>query len=258
MNPPPSLLDKAAIVTGGSRGIGAAIAIELARRGAHVLITYNTASHKAQLVAEEIQKLGRKATVVQASSTDREGPNRIVQAAVSQYGRIDIIVNNAGMADDCLLQDLTHEFWDRIMDVNLRLPAFLVQAALQHLGPAPRIVNISSLAARAGYNATSVYAASKAALEGMTRAWATELGHRYNVTVNCVNPGPVDTDIMAVDENTDAEVVAYWNAKVKETPAAPRVGTPGDIAQIVAFLCEEGSRWCTGSVVNANGGLVTV
>ena len=251
-----SLLDKVAIVTGGSRGIGAGIAIELARRGAHVLITYNTALQKAEQVAEEIHNLGRRAAIIQGNSADRETPGRIVQAAVGHYGRIDIIVNNAGVGDDCLLQDLTHELWDKIHDVNLRLPAFLVQAALPFLGPAPRIVNVSSVAARAGFNATSVYASSKAALEGMTRAWASELGHDYNATVNCVNPGPVATDMMLVDENTDPQVVKYWDAKVKETPAAPRVGTPDDVAQIVASLCGEGFRWCTGSVVNANGGLV--
>lgn len=253
-----SLLDKIAIVTGGSRGIGAGIAVELARRGAHILITYNSAQQKAEKVAGAIRQLGRRAIVVQGKSSDRETPGRIVQTAVGEYGRIDIIVNNAGIGNDCLLKDLTHEFWDEMHDVNLRLPAFLVKAALPHLGPAPRIVNISSVAARAGFNATSVYASSKAALEGMTRAWATELGHLYNATVNCVNPGPVATDMMLVDDATDPEVVEYWDGKIRETPAAPRAGTPDDIAQIVAFLCEEGSRWCTGSVVNANGGLVPV
>ena len=236
----PSLFEKIAIVTGGSRGIGAGIAIELARRGAHILITYNTAVQKAEQVAQQIRKLGRRAIIVPGSSIDRETPKRIVQAAVDCYGRIDIIVNNAGVGEDCLLKDLTHDFWDRVHDVNLRLPAFLMQAALPHLGPAPRIVNISSVAARMGYNATTVYASSKAALEAMTRAWATELGHRYNATVNCVNPGPVVTDMMLVEENTDPHVVKYWDAK------------------IVAFLCEEGCRWCTGSVVNANGGLVPI
>ena len=253
-----SLLDKIAIVTGGSRGIGAGIAIELARRGAHILITYNTALQQAEHVVEEIQRLGRRAAITQGNSADRETPGRIVRAAVDHYGKIDIIVNNAGVGDDRLLQDLTHEFWDKIHDVNVRLPAFLVQAALPHLGPAPRIVNVSSVAARVGFNATSVYASSKAALEGMTRAWATELGHKYNATVNCVNPGPVATDMMLQDENTDPQVVKYWDAKIKETPAAPRVGTPDDVAQIVACLCGEGFRWCTGSVVNANGGLVPI
>jgi NAD(P)-dependent dehydrogenase (short-subunit alcohol dehydrogenase family) len=253
-----SLQDKIAIVTGGSRGIGAAIALELAHRGAHILITHNIARQKADNIAKKIRQIGRMAIVVEANGSDPTSPGRIVDAAVAEYGHIDIIVNNAGIGDDSLLKDVTEEFWDKMLDVNLRLPAFIVQAALPHLGPAPRIVNISSVAARAGYRATSVYAASKAALEGLTRAWAAELGHEYGATVNCVSPGPVATDLMLVDENTDPQVIDYWNGKIKETPAAPRVGMPDDVAQIVAFLCEEGSRWCTGSVVNANGGLVPI
>jgi 3-oxoacyl-[acyl-carrier protein] reductase len=247
---------KIAIVTGGSRGIGAAIALELARRGAHLVITYNNAQQQADVLAQRIRQEGRRAIVVQASGSDRSAPCRIVDAAVAEYGQVDIIVNNAGIGDDALLESVTHAFWDDMLAVNLHLPAFLVQAALPHLGPAPRIVNISSVAARAGYRATSVYAASKAALEAMTRVWAVELGHKYGATVNCVNPGPVATDLMRVDEHTDPQVIEYWDAKIKETPAAPRVGTSDDVAQIVAFLCEEGSRWCSGSVVNANGGLV--
>ena len=251
-----SLLGKIAIVTGGSRGIGAAIAIELASRGAHITISYDEARQKAEQVAEQIQKLGRKANIVQGSGSDRETPNRIVRAAVSHDGRIDIIVNNAGVGEDGFLKDQTHEFWDKMHDVNLRMPAFLMQAALPYLGPAPRIVNISSVVARMCFSTSTVYASSKAGLEGMTRAWAAELGPRYNATVNCVNPGPVNTDMMTAGEHQDPQVEQIWQSRIKETPAAPRVGTPDDIAQIVAFLCEEGSRWCTGSVINANGGML--
>ena len=251
-----SLQDKIAIVTGGSRGIGAAIALELARRGADLLLTFNVAQQEANEVAAQIRHIGRRAFTVQASGADRTSARRIVDAVLDQYDHIDIIVNNAGVAIDSLLKNMTDEFWDETLDVNLRLPAFLVQAALSHLGPAPRIVNISSVVARAGYRTTSVYAASKAALEGMTRAWAVELGHDYGATVNCVNPGLVGTDMVLKDDNIGDEEKEFWNGKIRETPAAPRMGTPDDIAQIVAFLCEEGSRWCTGSVVNANGGLV--
>lgn len=253
-----SLAGKSAIVTGASRGLGAAIATELAKRGASILITYNSARDDAQKIAEEIQQLGNQAVIVQAGSSDRETPSRVVQAAVENFGKIDIMVNNAGLATDCALQNVTQEFWDEIYDVNVRLPTFLMQAALPHLGPAPRIVNISSIAARAGYNSTSVYSSSKAALEGLTRAWAAELGQKYNATVNCVNPGVIATKENWVDEVGDPGDVQYWEALIKGTPAAPRIGTTDDVAQIVAFLCEERSRWCTGSVVNANGGLVPV
>lgn len=251
-----SLLDKVAIVTGGSRGLGAGIAWELARRGANLVITYNSAKAEAEKVAKAITDLGREVIVVQGRGTDREAPEKIVAAAVQKWGHIDIIVNNAAAGDDALLKDLTHELWDKLLDTNLRMPAFLVKAALPHLGSAPRIVNISSVAARVGTSYMSVYAASKAALEGITRVWASELGQKYNLTVNCVNPGPIATDMWLRD--TDPAVLAEWDGRMKETPAAPRIATPDDIAQIVAFLCEEGSRWSTGSVVNANGGLTFV
>lgn len=177
-------------------------------------------------------------------------------AAVQKFGHIDVIVNNAGAGDDALLSDLTHDLFDKVMDANLRMPTFILKEALPHLGKAPRIVNVSSVAARAGTAYMTAYAASKAALEGATRVWASELGQKYNATVNCINPGPIATDMWLRD--TDAEVLAVWDEKMKETPAAPRIATVDDVAQIVAFLCEEASRWSTGSVVNANGGLLFV
>ncbi|KAH8704865.1 putative short chain oxidoreductase/dehydrogenase [Talaromyces proteolyticus] len=249
------LLGKAAIVTGGSRGLGAEIAVQLAKHGANVLISYNKAQEEAEKVAQTIRQLGQQAVIVQGGSMDRETPTRIVQTAVENYGKIDIIINNAGVGDDCLLKDISHDFWDLVYDTNVRMPAFLLKAALPFLGLAPRIVNISSIAARAAYEATSVYSSSKAALEGLTRSWAIELGHKYNATINCVNPGPIATDMMA---EAHPNAMDFWNAKVKETPASPRMGTVDDVTQIVIFLCEDRSRWCTGSVINANGGLVPV
>jgi len=255
-SPSLSLHRRAAIVTGASRGIGTGIATELARRGANLTITYNENHEKAEEVAQRLRQLGSQVVVIQGCGSDKSTPDRVVQATVESYGKIDIIINNAGMGDDCLLENLTYEFWDSMHDTNIRLPAFLIKASLPYFGSAPHIVNISSVAARAGYNATSVYSSSKAALEGMTRALATELGQKYNATINCVNPGPVATDMMRPAEGIDPKVEEYWASKIKETPAAPRVGTPEDVAQIVAFLCEDGSRWCTGSVINANGGMV--
>ena len=251
-----SLLDKTAIVTGASRGLGKGIAIELAKRGANIVITYNAASKEAESVSKAIEDLGSKVIVVHGPGTDPNTPQAVVRAAVEAFGKIDIIVNNAGTGDDCLLKDLTHELYDKILATNLKLPAFLLKAALPHLGASPRVVNISSIAARAGPSYMTAYASSKAALEGATRVWASELGKDYNVTVNCVNPGPIATDMWLRD--TEQAVLDEWDVKMKETPAAPRIATVDDVAQIVAFLCEEGSRWCTGSVVNANGGLLFV
>lgn len=253
---PQSLTGRVAIVTGGSRGIGAGIAKELAKRGANILITYNKASTQAEDVLSHIRSLGREAIGVQASGSDRDAPERIVSAAVEKWKHIDIIINNAGAGDDCLLQDMTHDMWDKIMDCNLRFPTFLVKEAAAYFGTSPRIVNISSVIGRMGGSYATAYCASKAGLEGVTKVWAAELGHKYGATVNCVNPGPVATDMWLRD--TDPEVLKEWDSKLKETPAAPRIAQVDDIAQIVAFLSEEGSRWSTGSTVNANGGLCFV
>lgn len=252
-----SLQSRNAIVTGGSRGIGAGIALELARRGANVLLTYNASSSQAEAHAAQLkQDFGIDAFIIQGKGSDRDAPKHIVKAAVQRWGHIDILINNAGAGDDALIQDLTHDLWDRILDCNLRFPVFLVKEAMSHFGTAPRIVNISSALARQSGAYTAAYTASKAALEGITKTMAIELGQKYGATVNCVNPGPVVTDMWLRD--TDPAVLAEWDVKMKETPAAPRIGTPDDIAQIVAFLSEEGSRWSTGSTVNANGGLCFV
>lgn len=251
-----SLEGRIAIVTGGSRGIGAGIATELAKRGANVLITYNSAGTQAKEVISKIEAFGVEALGVQAGGSDRTAPERIVKAAVDKWGHIDIIINNAGAGDDCLLEDMTHEVWDKILDCNLRFPTFLVKAAMPHFGKQPRIVNVSSVIARMGGSYTTAYCATKAALEGVTKVWALELGQKYGATVNCVNPGPVATDMWLRD--TDPAVLAEWDTKMKETPAAPRIADVDDIAQIVAFLSEEASRWSTGSTMNANGGLCFV
>ncbi|EPE03495.1 gluconate 5-dehydrogenase [Ophiostoma piceae UAMH 11346] len=252
-----SLASRNAIVTGGSRGIGAGIALELAKRGANVLLTYNASSTGANALADKLHAdFGVDAFTVQAGGSDRDAPKQIVDAAVKRWGHIDIIINNAGAGDDALLSELTHELWDKILDCNLRFPVFLVKEATPYFGTAPRIVNVSSVLARMGGAYTAAYSASKAALEGVTRVMAIELGQKYGATVNCVNPGPVATDMWLRD--TDPAVLAEWDIKMKEIPAAPRIATPDDIAQIVAFLSEEGSRWSTGSTVNANGGLCFV
>ena len=173
---------------------------------------------------------------------------------MQKWGHIDIIIINTGIGDDCLLKDMNHELWDRIFDCNLRFPTFLVKESLSHLGISPRIVNVARVIARMGGSYTTAYCATKAALEGITKVWALKLGQEYHLTVNCVNPGPVATDLRLKD--TDPAVLEVFDTKVKETPAAPRIENVGDIAQIVACLSEEESRWSTGSTVNANGSFV--
>lgn len=248
-----TLSGKVAIVTGGSRGVGAGVAVELASRGADVLITYNSNPNAGDEIVKKIESIGQKAIAVQAKGTDLEAPESVIRSAVENWGKIDIIINNAAFGDDCWIQDVTQEFWINSFDCNVRFPFFLVKAALPYLGAAPRIVSVSSIAARNGPACMGVYSATKAALESLTRTWATELGKEYNLTANSVNPGPIATDMWF--KEADQAVRDEWGTKAKETPAAPRIGNVDDIVQIIAFLSEEKSRWCTGSTVCANGGL---
>ncbi|KAJ9633789.1 hypothetical protein H2201_008912 [Coniosporium apollinis] len=255
--PFPTLRGKVAIVTGGSRGIGKGIALELAARGANVLITYASANVQAEEVAREIRALGVDCVAVAAAGSDRAAPKAIVEAAVENWGVIDIVVNNAAAGGEFGLLETTDVQFENQIAVNIRFPLFLIKEAVSRFGRAPRIVNISSIYARSGHAGCLVYSACKGAIESATRSLARELGQRYNATVNCVNPGPVNTDLWAKAIATP-EAYEAWKVAIKDTPAAPRVAEVDDVAQIVAFLCEERSRWTTGSVVNANGGMLFV
>ncbi|KAL9616682.1 MAG: hypothetical protein Q9160_008470 [Pyrenula sp. 1 TL-2023] len=259
ISPPqfPTLQGKVAIVTGGSRGIGKAIALELASRGANVLITYASAQVQAEEVAREIETLGVECISVAAVGSDSAAPRAIVDAAVKKWEIIDIIVNNAATEGSLSLLDTTQERFETVVNVNLRFPLFLIKEAVPHFGRAPRIVNMSSIYARSGHAGVLVYSACKGAMETATRSLATELGHKYNATVNCVNPGPVNTDLWE-KAIQDPECDEAWKAPIEQTPAAPRIAEPRDVAHVVAFLCDERTNWTTGSVVNANGGMLFV
>lgn len=150
---------------------------------------------------------------------------------------------------------MTLENWEDQITTNLRFPIFLIKEATAFFGPAPRIVNLSSSYAVGGHAGSLVYVAAKGSLESTTRSLPRELGHKYNATVNCVRPGPVNTELWARTCTADSEAVKEWEATIKGTPAAPRVAEVDDVAQVVGFLVEDGSRWVTGSVVNASGGL---
>ncbi|KAH7010419.1 hypothetical protein EDB80DRAFT_868938 [Ilyonectria destructans] len=246
-----SLEGKVAIVTGGSRGIGEGIARELGKRGAKVVITFASSSARADEVVKAI-KLTSDAIAVRADCMDPSSPGEIVSAAARAFGgRIDIIVNNAGAGDELYLEDTTLEHFDKVFYTNFRFPMFLVQQALPYPQKGGRIVNLSSIVARQGWRMQGAYGASKACMESLARTWAVELGHKYEVTVNLVNPGPVATDMWNATPPESLPGIQHF---IESTPAAPRVGEVDDIVQIVAFLCEEGSRWVTGSTVCANGG----
>ncbi|KAF2755679.1 NAD(P)-binding protein [Pseudovirgaria hyperparasitica] len=243
-----SLEGKNAIVTGASRGIGKGIAYDLASRGAKVLVTYNSES-SASKVERFATEIGPQIDSVQANLSDHKGPEKVVEAATNFFGEksIDILVNNAAFLNNGALGEITRDDYDAVFNVNVAGTLFLTQAIRPHLRPAARIINISSVGARMANVGMSLYTASKAALNGLTRVWASELGHD-GTTVNAVCPGPVQSDMLDL---VPAEIKELQR---KETPVEQRFGEDRDIAGVVSWLAEERSRWVTGQVISASGG----
>ncbi|KAK9319026.1 putative oxidoreductase [Lipomyces orientalis] len=252
-----SLSGKVAIVTGAARGIGASIALKLAQEGAKVAITYATSSStpRAAALVSRLSELGTSGIAIQADLADDTAPSQIVAKTLSGFGvdRIDILVNNAGVADVRPVEEVTRDVYDNVFAINTRAVFFMTQAVLPYISKGGRIIHVSSTNARTGMPGTAVYSASKVALEAFTRVMAAEFGPKYGVTVSAVNPGPVATDMYLSAPDTLRESM---DELVKNVPAGGRMGTPEDIADIVNFLASESSRWVSGNVVTANGGMV--
>ncbi|KAL3443140.1 hypothetical protein BJX65DRAFT_320950 [Aspergillus insuetus] len=248
----PSLSGKVAIVTGGSRGIGERIALELAQNGAKVAITFTSSGSEGPVNSsiKTINGLGNGASAIgiKADLRDPTSPAEIVAQTTKHFGEhIDILVNNAGVELVKPISDITVDDFSFVYDLNVRAPLLMLQSVLPHLRAPGRIINIGSVGGRSGFKQLSVYCSSKAALEGMTRCWAAELGSAGH-TVNCVNPGPVQTDLIG---NIPQETVQMQK---DSTPIENRLGTVADIAPVVVWLASEESRWITGQVVSASGG----
>jgi 3-oxoacyl-[acyl-carrier protein] reductase len=240
------LKGKVALVTGGSRGMGAAIAKRLARDGADVALTYVTPSDKVRDIVAEIERAGRRALAIAADSADPAAVRAGVEQTVAVLGRLDILVNNAGIYIDRPLQDLTVDDFDRMIAVNTRAAFVASQAAAQHMAGHGRIISIgSNLAERVPEPGLSLYSLTKAALVGMTKGLARDLGP-HGITVNVVHPGSTDTDMNpAAGETADAQ---------RSLMAIPRYGEPQDIAALVAWLAGEESRFVTGAALTIDGG----
>jgi 3-oxoacyl-[acyl-carrier protein] reductase len=239
---------KVALVTGASRGIGAAIAERLAADGASVVVNYVKAEREAVAVAERVRRAGVRALVLQADVGDPVQAARLVTDAVGQMGRLDILVNNAALVLPEPMGAIEPARVRAQFATNVDGVIAAVQAAIEHLpSGGGRVINISSLIASYPLPAMTVYAAAKGALDAMTRVWAKELGPK-GVTVNAVAPGPVETDLMR--ENLDDATRTIFE---KRTPLG-RIGTPDDIADVVAFLASPDARWVTGHVLAASGG----
>jgi len=238
-------------VTGASRGIGEAIAFDLASRGAKVTITYSSDRSKkgADALCQRIRSEANSSAIdVQCDLKDPDAPKQIVDATLKAFGQhVDILVNNGAIISDKFVQDITPEHFDEVMHTNVLAPVLMVKAVLPYLRRPGRIVNISSVGGREGYPGTGTYAASKAALEGYTRNWAAELG-KDGTTVNAVNPGPVKSEML---DQVDPKIV---EPQLKATPVEQRAGKPEEIAEIVAFLAEPRSSWVSGQCISASGG----
>jgi 3-oxoacyl-[acyl-carrier protein] reductase len=243
------LQGKVALVTGASRGIGAAVARRLAADGAKVVVNYARSAEAADEVARQIKGAGGEATLVRADVSDPGQIAPLFEAVLNAYGRLDILVNNAGVFERRPIGEVDREHYDRVFDTNVRGPLLATVEAVKHFGPeGGRIVNISSVAARAPVGGGSVYAATKAALEALTRCHAAELGPN-RVTVNAVAPGTTETDMLRAGLPEDVQQHMIRNT------ALGRLGTPEDIADVVAFLASDDGRWVTGQFINVDGGL---
>jgi 3-oxoacyl-[acyl-carrier protein] reductase len=243
---------KVALVTGAARGIGAAIAERLAADGASVAINYATSKEDAEALAERIRGNGGKAKAIHADIGNPSQAKAFVDAAVKEFGRLDILVNNAGKFHIGPIGTVDEADVRSQFAVNVDGPIFATQAAASHFSTeGGRVINVSSIAATHPLPGLSVYSATKAALDALTRVWAAELGPR-GVTVNAVAPGLVDTAMLrAATARMGEEAV---KGMVARTPLG-RLGTTSDVADVVAFLASPDARWVTGQVVEASGGI---
>ncbi|MCF6094362.1 3-oxoacyl-[acyl-carrier-protein] reductase [Microaerobacter geothermalis] len=244
------LQGKVALVTGGSRGIGRAIALALAQEGANVLVNYAGNQQAAEEVVKEIESLGRKSISIQANISDSDQVQKMVDQAVQTFGRLDILVNNAGITRDNLLIRMKEEEWDQVLDTNLKGVFLTSKAAAkpmmkQRYG---KIINISSVVGVLGNPGQANYVAAKAGVIGLTKTLARELASR-NITVNAVAPGFIETDMTA---KLGEEVRKNLLSQIPLN----RLGQPDDIAQVVLFLCSDKSNYITGQTLHVDGGMV--
>lgn len=244
-----SLTDKVAVVTGASRGIGAAIARELAARGAKVVVNYRANEDAAAAVVRAIHEAGGVAAAIQADLSQAPSIERLFQRAAQTYGRLDVLVNNAAAVAVRPLDAIDEPHLDELLALNIKGTVLASREAARLFGEGGgRIINISSLNGRIASPRVSIYAATKAALESLTRSHAIELGPR-GITVNAVAPGLTETDMLAGVTPREA-----WGQLAAIT-ALGRVGRPEDIASVVAFLASDDARWVTGQVIGADGGV---
>jgi 3-oxoacyl-(acyl-carrier-protein) reductase len=238
---------RSALVTGASRGIGRAVALELAREGAKVAVNYHNNDAKAQAVVDEISKLGGQAMLAKANLADREAAREMVKAVAKELGGLDVLVNNAGITRDRSLRKMTDEQWEEVIATNLNGCFYCTSAALPYMsqGNFGRIVNISSMNGQIGAFGQANYSASKGGIIAFTKTAALEFA-KDNITVNTVSPGFTETDMFA-------EVPEKIQDSIKKRIPMGRFARPEEIAKAVTFLIADGD-YITGQQINVNGG----
>ena len=241
---------KVAVVTGASRGIGRAIALKLASLGATVVVNYNGSREKAEKVKQEIEDNGGNASIYQCNVSDYEACQNMIQSIIEEYGRIDILINNAGITRDGLLMKMSEADFDQVIDTNLKgafnTTRFVTRQMLRQ--KSGRIINMASVVGVTGNAGQVNYAASKAGIIGLTKATAREVASR-GITVNAIAPGFIETDM------TDVLPDKVKEASVSQIPLG-KFGKPEQIAAAVAFLASDDAGYITGQVLNVDGGMV--
>ncbi|MGR3763827.1 3-oxoacyl-[acyl-carrier-protein] reductase [Rossellomorea sp. NS-SX7] len=241
---------KVALVTGASRGIGREIALELAREGAKVVVNYSGSEAKANEVVDEIKSIGREAVAIQCNVADSDSVQSMVKETISQFGALDVLVNNAGITKDNLLMRMKENEWDDVININLKGVFLCTKAVTRQMMKqrSGRIINISSIVGVSGNPGQANYVAAKSGVIGLTKTAAKELAPR-GITVNAIAPGFISTDM------TDQLPEDVRNEMLKQIPLS-RFGDPKDIAKVVSFIASESSSYMTGQTLHVDGGMV--
>lgn len=241
---------KTVLITGSSRGIGRATAVTFAKNGYNVAVNYNKSSEVAESLCSELVQLGVKAKTFQCDVADKSAVNEMVKQIEADFGKITVLVNNAGIAEQALFSDITEEMWDRMFDVNVKGAYNCTQAVLPHMihNKYGRIINVSSMWGISGASCEVHYSASKAALIGFTKALAKEVG-LSGITVNCVAPGVIATEMNG---HLSEDIIEELK---NETPLN-RIGTSEDVAEAIYFLASDKASFITGQTLSVDGGFI--
>lgn len=240
---------KVAVVTGASKGIGASIALHLAKEGASVVVNYSSSKEGALKVVSEIVKNGGKAVAVQANVANPKDIGKLFSETKKAFGKLDILINNAGIYEFAPIEEITAEHYHKTFDLNVLGVLLVIKESLKYFGSSGSIVNISSIVSKYSIANTAVYSASKAAVDALTKSLGQELGPR-NIRVNCVNPGMIETEGTKTAGILDSD---FRKNTESQTPLG-RIGRPNDVASAVLFLASDDASWITGETLFITGG----